>query len=186
TLPLVLHFIDALTFYHQHQREEKADAKTGEVYLETDPQDIRWAFDLLKEVLFRKSDELSGAARTFYQWLQTSELSQEGFYATTIREHLKIHPRTLSRHLRELTEHGYLRITGGNKHTTGYSYAMAKQGDQTPLTDSISQQLDTVMKKIEATHIKRSSKRTTPKANTRKPRPGSSAIGTPNRAKANS
>lgn len=159
TLPLVLHFIDALTFYHQHQREEKADAKTGEVYLETDPQDIRWAFDLLKKVLFRKSDELSGAARTCYQWLQGWALAKDSFYAHAIREHLKIHPRTLSRHLRELTEHGYLRITGGNKHTTGYSYALAGKattdGTMDGLNNSISQQLDAVMKKVEAEHARR-------------------------------
>lgn len=161
TLPLMLNFIEAITFYHQYQREEQTDTQTGEQFIETHPDDIRWAFQLLKEVLFQKSDELSAAARSFYQWLWdwTKEkgmpAQDQRFYATQIREHRRIHPRTLNRHLKELTEYGFLKITGGNRHTSGYCYAMAHCSAH-PLTDRISQQLDHVMKKIEATHQKRS------------------------------
>ncbi len=56
TLPLLLSFIEVITYYHQYQREEKAD-EHGEAYIETSPEDIEWSFKLLRNVLFRKSDE---------------------------------------------------------------------------------------------------------------------------------
>lgn len=159
TLPLILNFIEVITFYHQYQRETQFFEETGELYIETHPSDIKWAFDLLKDVLFVKSDELSSSARSFYQWLcDFTKEKDQTFYATTIREHIRIHPRTLNRHLKELTEYGFLKITGGNRHTTGYSYALAGRANN-ELIDSISKHLDEVMKKIEAEHKKRLAKR---------------------------
>src|SRR3989304_6664650 len=38
-----LAFIETVTFYHQYQRELKADPATGEPYIETTLEDIRWA-----------------------------------------------------------------------------------------------------------------------------------------------
>ena len=35
-----LHFIEAITFYKQHQRERKTDAATGEAFIETTLEDI--------------------------------------------------------------------------------------------------------------------------------------------------
>lgn len=164
TLPLILNFIEAITFYHQYQREEKA-TENGEAFIEVHPDDIKLAFDLLRDVLFVKSDELSTASRSFYQWLvEFTKEKGQALYATSIREHLKIHPRTLNRHLKELTEYGYLRITGGNRHTTGYSYGLNQRDQQQPLTDSIQKQLDQVIKKVEAEHKKRS------KSDTSKPK----------------
>lgn len=66
TLPLLLSFIEAITYYHQYQREKKYDEETGEEYIETTIEDIEWSFKLLKDVLFGKSDELSNACRKFY------------------------------------------------------------------------------------------------------------------------
>ena len=157
TLQLVLNFIDTVTFYHQYQREEKVIEATGETYLETHPDDIKWTFDLLKPVLFVKSDELSSALRSFYQWLVNWSDENQDFNAATIRQFSKINPRTLSRYLKELTEYNYLKITGGNRHTTGYTYTFTeKQG--TTLTDSIQQQIDEVMKKVQAGQTKTKSK----------------------------
>src|SRR5690606_37677775 len=56
TLGLLLGFVEAITFYHQLQREEKADEGSGEIYIETTPEDIEAAFALLSDTLFRKSD----------------------------------------------------------------------------------------------------------------------------------
>ena len=77
-LPLLLNFIEAITFYNQYQREQKADDSTGEIYIESQPEDIEQSFKLLKDVLFRKSDELSGASRDFYQWLKQWSQSYKG------------------------------------------------------------------------------------------------------------
>ncbi|MEM9859849.1 MAG: hypothetical protein AAF843_21030, partial [Bacteroidota bacterium] len=66
-----LAFIEAVTFYHQYQRESEADSQTGEVYINTTLEDIEIANDLLKEVLLRKSDQLNGATRKYFEKLKT-------------------------------------------------------------------------------------------------------------------
>lgn len=150
TLPLLLTFIEAVTFYHQYQREQKADEQTGEIYIEVHPQDIENGFKLMKDVLFRKSDELSGAAREFYQWLKQwdGQNKKKGFYASNIRQGNRIHPRTLSRYLQELTEYGLLQITGGSKHRTGYSYKITPNRDYETLQKSINEQTEKVLKNV--------------------------------------
>ena len=65
-----LDFIEVVTFYHQFQRERKVVEETGEVYIETTLEDIENANRLLKGVLLRKSDELSGPVRDFFEKLK--------------------------------------------------------------------------------------------------------------------
>jgi hypothetical protein len=59
-----LAFIEAVTFYHQYQRTERIDDDTGEKYIETSIEDIATANNLMKDVLLRKSDELTGACKS--------------------------------------------------------------------------------------------------------------------------
>ncbi len=157
TLPLLLSFIEAITFYHQYQREQKANEETGEIFIEVHPQDIEQSFKLLQDVLFRKSDELSGAAREFYQWLKqwNNENRKKQFYGSDIRQGNRIHPRTLSRYLQELTDYGLLQMTGGNKHKTGYSYKITLNRDYETLQKSINEQIEKVIKNIWNTHEQR-------------------------------
>ena len=156
TLPLLLSFIEVITFYHQYQREQQADKDTGEVFIEVHPQDVENAFKLMKDVLFRKADELSGAARDFYQFVSDKERkftdknmnSGKGFYARNVREESRIHPRTLNRYLNELAEYGLLQVTGGNKNTTGYSYRLAAGRNYEELQSSINKQIEKVVKSV--------------------------------------
>ncbi len=164
TLPLLLSFIEVITFYHQYQREPKVNQETGEIYIEVHPQDIENAFELMKEVLFRKSDELSGAAREFYELISDkskaftdSKMNNgKGFYARNVREEIRtcgkhsrtIHPRTLNRYLNELAEYGLLQVTGGNKNTTGYSYKIAAGRSYEELQKSINKQIEKVIKEV--------------------------------------
>ena len=90
-----LHFIEAITFYHQYQRERKQDPKTNEWYIETTLEDIEAANALIKEVLLRKSDELgSKSCRDFYErlkkWLSTENKSS--FSGSEIRKNLRMAP----------------------------------------------------------------------------------------------
>jgi DNA primase len=153
TLPLLLSFIEAITFYQQYQREPKAD-ENGELFIETHPQDIDYAFKLLRDVLFRKSDELSEAARTFYEWVKSldTKLPNKGFYGSDIRKENRIHPRTLNRYLQELTDYGLLEIVGGNKHKTGYSYKIVPNKDYETLQKSIDEQIEKVMHAVHEAH----------------------------------
>src|SRR5690554_239981 len=155
-LPLLLSFIEVVAFYHQFQREQKVDKKTGEVFIEVHPDDVEKAIHLMKEVLFRKADELSGAAREFYQWVVAEERKftdpnlnkGKGFDARDVRAESRIHPRTLNRYLNELTEYGLLQVTGGNKNTTGYSYKLLKKQAIESLQKSITDQLDKVIQTV--------------------------------------
>ena len=149
TLPMLLNFIEAITFYNQYQRKQTADQSTGEVQIETHPSDIEWGFKLLSDVLFRKSDELSGAVRDFYEWVASRHgQSNEGFLASQIRQENKMHPRTLNRYLQELLEYGYLHITGGKKQRTGYIYTLIPTGERKAVEERINGQIKEVMEKV--------------------------------------
>ena len=160
TLPLLLSFIEAITFYYQYQREQKVQENTGEILIETHPADIEWAFRLLRDVLFRKSDELSGAAREFYEWLKQWAVNKAnkktGFYGSDVRKENRIHPRTLSRYLQELTDYGLLEIAGGNRHKTGYSYKVTTNKDYQALQQSIDEQIKKVMENVWNEYAERS------------------------------
>jgi len=67
TVKHYLNCIEAITYLHQYQREQKADEQTGEIYIESTVEDIEWANRLLKEVLLKKSDELSGKCRAYFE-----------------------------------------------------------------------------------------------------------------------
>ncbi len=154
TLPLLLSFIEAITFYHQHQRPLQAEPSTAEVYIETTPRDIEWAFKLLKETLFRKSDELSGSLREFYEWLRlwAKEQRLDKFYGNDIRKHSRIHPRTLQRYLGELAEYGYISFIGGSKYRSGYQYGIDQAAPQEQLQANIEKQIADTLQKVQEAH----------------------------------
>jgi hypothetical protein len=161
TLGLLLSFMEAVTFYHQYQREKQYDQDTGEEYIETTPEDIEWAFRLLRDVLFRKSDELSGACREFYEWLKgwAAKTETASFFGSDVRKENRIHPRTLNRYLQELAEYGKLQITGGNKHKTGYQYQIADGKDYESLQSKIDRQISQVMEEVKQAAQERSTKK---------------------------
>ena len=158
TLPLLLSFIEAITFYHQHQRPLQAEPSTAEAYIETTPQDIEWAFKLLKETLFRKSDELSGSLREFYEWLRSWAQAQhlDKFYGNDIRKHSRINPRTLQRYLAELTEYGRISFIGGSKYKSGYQYSIDLAQPEEALEANIEKQIADTLQKIQEAHTARS------------------------------
>jgi hypothetical protein len=160
TLPLLLSFIEAITFYNQYRCEKKVDKVSGELFIETTPGHIRWGFTLLKDVLFRKSDELPGACREFYHWLEENagKLGEDGFRARDVREHSRIHPRTLNRYLMELTEYGLLQITGGNKYREGYRYKLLGRDSGKNLSKSINEQIEKTLERIDSECEKKSKK----------------------------
>ena len=158
TMGLLLNFIEAVTYYHQYQRAQKVDPKTGEIFIETEPQDIEIAFTLLKETLFRKSDELSGACRSFYEtlrkWIKENK-KEEGFFSSEIRQSLRMNPRTLNRYLTELMTYNKVQIVGGQKHKTGYQYQLNQEEKVENLQEEITHQINQVLKKVNEKHQER-------------------------------
>lgn len=149
TLGLLLSFIEAITFYHQLQREERAEEATGEVFIESTPEDVEAAFGLLQDTLFRKADELSGACRSFHDWLHPWAQQRPAFTGADIRQHLRIHPRMVQRYLVELATFGLVRITGGGRNRGGYTYAITGEKADT-LRERIHADITRVIERVHA------------------------------------
>jgi DNA-binding HxlR family transcriptional regulator/DNA-binding transcriptional ArsR family regulator len=158
---LLLNFIEVITCFFQHQREQTADKETGEVFIKTHPDDIELAFKFLRNNLFRRADELSTSVRGFYQWLARflAEARTEQFNALDIRKAKPINPRTLNRYLQELKLYSYIQVTGGNKHREGFIYKLTNFGSQTDIQNRIEQDLQNTLKNVwEAYHKSRAPK----------------------------
>ena len=141
-----IQFIETVTFYHQYQREKKFDTR-GKPYIETTIEDIEIANELLKDVLLAKSDELTKAARRFYEVLQVYLRSEkkDSFYSGEVRKKYRMTPPTIGRHLKTLMKYGYIKVVGGNKRS-GYEYEINENIKD--LKSSIYTALDEVLNKI--------------------------------------
>jgi DNA primase len=151
-----LAFIETITFYHQYQREVKTDPATGERYIETTPEDIRWANFLLKDVLLAKSDELPRQVREFFEGIKyhVKVTQKESFYAKAVRQKLRLNPMTVNRYLRELETRGYIRKVGGNR-KSGFEYEILNWTEYGELQHGV-KVLDEILEKIKAVKNNRS------------------------------
>jgi len=138
-----LRLIEIITLYHQQQREVKTDS-TGQRYIETNLADIACANWLVKETLLRKSDELSGELREFFESLKSRSKKDNTFFAKDLRKRLRIHPMKLSRYLVQLESRGYIKRTGGNRQQ-GFEYQVNEWDDYTLLKEGV----DILDKKLE-------------------------------------
>jgi len=171
-LPILLNVIEAITFYHQYQREwvnivtgevtqverseiPRAIANREEVQIKTHPHDIANGFKYLKNVLFRRSDELSGAVRDFYEKLKevTEKNEIQKFRTSDIRQHIRLTPRSIQNYLKTLLEYGYLHITGG-KQRLGYEYEILNSTSESQLQQSIEEHIKKVMEKVDKAYKK--------------------------------
>lgn len=145
-----LQFIEAVTFYHQYQREKQVDKETGEEYIETTLEDVSEANKLLKETLLRKSDELSGACRNYLESIK-SYLEQEDKKQYTnreIRRALKVNLSNQKRYNLSLINNYYIKKVKG-KSGTAYHYQIVSYQEFQELRNHISSVLDNNLKKLE-------------------------------------
>ena len=151
TLGLLLNFIEAITLYHQHQCEIQGSA------LVVHPSHIEWGFRLLKESLFRKSDELNAGVRNFLESLKTllTKEKKKSFYMQDTRLLLNKDPRTMRRYLSELNLYGYVKIAGGNKYRKGYEYELTELASNNNLQSSIDTHIERVMQHVWASYKER-------------------------------
>ncbi len=156
SLQLLLNFIEVITYFFQHQRARQVNKDTGEIHIETTPEDIALAFRLLKNSLFRRADELSTTARGFYHWLTgyLKEAKTDQFTALDIRKTRSVHPRTLNRYLQELKLYSYIKVTGGNRHRGGYVYKLTELGNQTDVQNRIEKALQNNLERIQRAYSK--------------------------------
>jgi predicted transcriptional regulator len=146
-----LAFIEAVTFYHQYQREQKTDQSTGEVYIETTVEDIREANRLLSEILLRKSDELSGACRNYFEQAKTllQQLEQTTFTNKEIRKHLRLPGTTVRRYNHELLQNGYIKLQEQNKQQ-GYLYEIVSFDEYQQLQKGVNEVLNEILTNLQA------------------------------------
>ena len=145
-----LQFIEVVTYYHQFQREQKADEQTGEIYIETTLEDVAEANKLLKEILLRKSDELTGACRNYLESIK-SYLEQEGkkqFTNREIRKALKVNQINQQRYHLSLTNNYYIQKVKG-KTGTAYQYEIVSYIEFQELRNHITSVLDNNLKKLD-------------------------------------
>lgn len=144
-----LDFIEVITYYHQYQREQKADESTGEVYMETTLEDITEANKLMKEVLLRKSDGLSGVCRNYFEDLKNhlQESEQTTFTNRIMGQALRIAHSTIKRYHLELLTAGLIKLNQDKKAKT-YWYEVTSSEEYKQLQTRISNVLDEVLERI--------------------------------------
>jgi hypothetical protein len=148
-LPILLNFIEAITFYHQYQREQNTDKETGEIFIESTSEDIQNGYKYLQHVLLRRSDELNGAVRNFYEQLKEIVTKKEliKFKLLEIRKEIKMPPRTIQHYITQLVEYDYLQIVGGKK-TIGYEYELTQNTSVKELEAQINKHTQEVITRI--------------------------------------
>ncbi|MEZ4721113.1 MAG: hypothetical protein R2813_04465 [Flavobacteriales bacterium] len=144
-----LAFIEVVTFYHQLQREQKADPDTGEIYIETTLEDIAAANKLMKEILLRKSDEISGACRNYFErlkrWLK--EEAKTAFTNSQARTALRENHSNQKRYMIQLQQMGLIRKTKGDK-KHGYYYEVVSMEEYEQLRSGVANVLDDIFLKV--------------------------------------
>ena len=144
-----LAFIEVITFYKQHQREQKVDKATGEVYIETTIEDIEEANGLLKQILLRKSDELAGATRNYFEQLKQclAKSNQTFFTNTSIRNQLRIPISSVKRYHAALLAAGLIKKVE-TRTTKAYHYEVTSREEYERLQASIATALDEALQKV--------------------------------------
>lgn len=144
-----LHFIAAVTFYHQYQREKKTDTQSGESFIETTPEDIKIAHSLLKEVLLAKADELSRACRTYFEKVKDNLKAEQTdtFKSQKIRGLFRINPNTQRRHMAELLRYGYIEKIGGDQRN-GFIYQISDQDNYQDLQSEVFTHLESIVEAV--------------------------------------
>ncbi len=143
-----LKLIEIITFYNQYQRKWKKN-QSGEYFIETTLKDIELANWLVKETLLRKSDELSGDIRHFFETIK-EQVKQERtavFFAKDIRKSFRMHPMKLSRYLSQLEQRNYIKKISNRQ--SGYEYEILTFDDYQLLKEGINI-LDKILDNIKA------------------------------------
>lgn len=143
-----LQFIEAITFYYQYQRTMATDEQTGEQYIEVTIEDIANANMLLKEVLLRKSDELTGSCRNYLEELKAhlTKNKRKTFTNAEIMRKLRIKKTTLHRYHRQLESSYYIKKV--KKKDKSFAYQIIDTQEYHKLKASINTVLDTTLKQL--------------------------------------
>ena len=145
-----LTLIKAITLWNQKQRKRIKD-NDGNILLVSTLEDVRWANILSRENLLRKSDELSGKTRSFFESLKTfladTSRNDAAFYAKDIRKYFRLHPMQIKRFLDELEGRGFTKCRSRHM-KTGNEYEVLIWDDYQQLEAGVDA-LDKVLEDLE-------------------------------------
>jgi len=144
-----LHFIEAVTFYNQYQREVKVNKETGEEFIETTIEDIENANQLLKDILIKKSDKLSPACRDYFERLKMKLIGEKIKTFTNRETSIRLDKSIASvkRYHSELYDKHFLKIKKKNKQG-GFEYEIVSYEEYRQLEENIATILDETLRKI--------------------------------------
>lgn len=144
-----LQFIEAITFYKQYQREQKVNEETGEVFIETEIEDIEEANELIQEVLLRKSDLLNGACRSFFESLKAylKKENKTTFTNAEIRRILRVNPSNQKRYMIQLQLAELVQRAKGDKRK-GYVFEVVNYEDYEATNTQIKDLLQSIIDKL--------------------------------------
>ena len=145
-----LTLVKSITLWNQKQRKRITDSD-GNTLLVSALEDVRWANALSRENLLRKSDELGGKSRSFFEslkaFLKDARKSDPVFYAKDIRKYFRLHPMQLKRFLDELEGRGFIKCR--NRHMkSGNEYEVITWDDYSQLQEGVDA-LDMILKDLE-------------------------------------
>lgn len=144
-----LTLIKAVTLWNQKQRKTTTD-DDGNKYLISTLEDVQWANYLCKDTLLRKSDELGGKTRNFFESLKSFLTEMQNgstvFYAKDIRKYFRLHPMQLRRFLDELEGRGFVKCKN-RSNKTGIEYEVTIWDDYQMLKNGIDM-LDKMLEKL--------------------------------------
>jgi predicted transcriptional regulator len=144
-----LAFIEVITFFKQYEREQKVDEATGEIFIETTIEDIAEANGLMKQILLRKSDELNGATRNYFEQLKQhlTTSNQNSFTSTSIRNQLRIPISSVKRYHAALMDAGLIKKIE-SRNTKAWHYQIIAREEYLQLQNSIATALDEALLRV--------------------------------------
>lgn len=144
-----LAFIEVITFFKQYEREQRVDESTGEIFIETTVEDIAEANELLKQILLRKSDELNGATRNYFEELKQhiAKSNQGSFTSTSIRNQLRIPISSVKRYHAALMDAGLIKKVE-SRNTKAWHYEIISKEEYANLQSSIATALDEALQRL--------------------------------------
>ena len=155
TMNHYLTLIKAVTLWNQKQRKQITDQE-GNTCLVATLEDVEWANYLCKDSLLRKSDELGGKTRNFFESLKKLltdvQKTNAIFYVKDVRKYFRLHPMQLKRYLDELEGRGFIKCKS-RSNKTGNEYEIMVWDDYQMLKNGINM-LDTLVEKLKNELVK--------------------------------
>jgi DNA primase len=132
-----INLIKSITFLHQHQLKIQKD-ENGTKFIETKLEHIEWANRLCRESLLRKSDQLSGAQRTFFEMLKNymKREKKETFFVKEICQEFRLFRTQVKRNLDGL-ENTFLISKVSENSKTGYEFKVEFWDDYSHINNEI-------------------------------------------------